>query len=207
MDAETETVESLANLLTELGPKVQEVAEAAEAASRAALEEAAAIGKALEQTVDKVEQLVSVDFAFLVAELRQHVEAAVGSVISFMSETCDQMLDKKEAEWREKLAAVRELMETSIEKVEVHTKEVGTHTEEKWTKLLGDELAEIEGEANTLIGELGSFTKAVEQKEAQVKVAASMVEERQQQNADAVANVERELNNVRGRWGTFGITC
>lgn len=40
-----------------------------------------------------------------------------------------------------------------------------------------------------------------------MNVAAEIVEQREQGGGEAAATLEGALSNVRGRWGTFGITC
>jgi hypothetical protein len=206
-DAEAGALDQAGQMLTALGPRLDEMGEAVEAARRATLAQAAAAGKALGEAVDKIEQVVSVELAFHVAELRQGLETAVGHLIELLSEKCSEFLDKKEAEWREKLAAVRQLTDTSIDSVDSHTKEVAEHTEEKWERLIADEMTEVEGEVTTLVSDVGSLTQVVTNLDGQVKVAAEMVEQREQASGEAAATLEGALVNVRGRWGTFGITC
>jgi hypothetical protein len=207
LEAETAALDQAGRLLSDLGPWVDEVAEAAEAARRAALEQAAAVGKSLGEAVDNIEQVVGVELALHVAELRQHLETAVGELIALLSEKCSEFLDTKEGEWREKLAAVRQLMDTSLDSVESHTKEVATHTEEKWETLVDHEMGEIEGEVTTLVTDVGNLTQAVANLEEQVNVEAEIVEQREQSGGEAAVTLESALSNVRGRWGTFGITC
>jgi ABC-type transporter Mla subunit MlaD len=207
LDAETAALDQAGQLLTDLGPWVDEVGEAVEVARRAALEQAAAVAKSLGEAVDNIEETVGVELMFHVAELRQHLETAVGELIALLSEKCSQFLDEKEADWRQKLAAVRQLMDTSLDTTETHLKEVTAHTGEKWDRLLEQEMTEVEGEVTTLVNEVGSLTQAVANLEGQVTVAAEMVEQREQGAAEAAATLEGALTNVRGRWGTFGITC
>jgi chromosome segregation ATPase len=207
LDAETAALDQAGQLLSDLGPWVDEVGEAVEAARRAALEQAAAAGKSLGEAVDNIEQVVGVELAFHVAELRQHLETAVGELIGLISEKCSEFLDTKEGEWREKLAAVRQLMDTSLDSVDSHLKEVATHTEEKWKGLVDQEMAEVEGEVTTLVSDVGSLTQTVANLEGQVNVAAEIVQQREQDCGEAAATLESALTNVRGRWGTFGITC
>lgn len=207
LDAETAALDQAGRMLSELGPRVDEVADSEEAARRAVLEQAAAVGKGLGEAVDNIEQVVGVELAFHVAELRQHMETAVGELIALLSEKCSEFLDKKEGEWREKLATVRQLMETSFDGVDEHTTDVTGHTEDKWMRLVDEEMAEIEAEVKTLVADVGSLTQTVANTEGQVKVAAEMVEQRQQDGGEAAATLEGALSKVRGRWGLFGITC
>lgn len=207
LDAETAALDQAGQLLSDLGPWVDEVTEAAETARRAVLEQATAVGKSLGEAVDNIEQVVGTELASHVAELRQHLETAVDELIGLLSEKCSELLDRKEAEWKQKMVDVRELMEGSLDSVEEHTKEVIAHTEEKWKSLLDQEMAEVEGEVNTLVDKVGSLTQAVANLEGQMVVAAEMVEQRENNAEDAAAALETALVNVRGRWGTFGITC
>lgn len=207
LDAEKGGLESAGTLVSELAPHVTEVAAAAEAASRSALEGATAVAESLEGALQKIVHLVGVDLPFLAVEVKGQVETAVTELLGFLEEKCSALLDTKAGEWEEKLAAGRQLMEASLEAVRAHTREVTTHTQEKFTEVVDEEMTDIEGEVAGLTDALDSLTKAAIDKEGQVKVAAEAVGERLQDVAEAAATVEGALNGVRGRWGTFGITC
>jgi chromosome segregation ATPase len=207
LDQEKTALDQAGQLLTDLGPWLDEAGQDVEAARRAALEQAAAVGKTLGEAVDNIEQVVGVELAFHVAELRQQLETAVGELLALLSEKCSQFLDQKEADWREKLAAVRQLMDTSLESVDTHATEVAGHTKDKWDRLVDEEMTEVEGEVATLVNDVGSLTQTVTNLEGQAAVAAEMVEQREEDTEQAAAALDTALTNVRGHWGTFGISC
>ena len=64
-----------------------------------------------------------------------------------------------------------------------------------------------EGEVATLVNDVGSLTQTVANLEGQETVAAEMVEQREEDTEQAAAALETALTNVRGHWGTFGISC
>jgi chromosome segregation ATPase len=207
MDAEAAALEQAGELFAALGPRVDEVADAVEAARRAALEQVAAIGVALGAAVDRVEEVVGVELALHVSNLRQLMETAVGELIEVIGEKCSQFLDEKEADWREKLAAVRQLLERSIESVDTHTEEVAAYAGQKWERLADQETADLDAEVKTMTGELDALTQAVTNLEGQEKVAAETVGQRAQDCGEAATALESALESLRDRWDQFGIKC
>ena len=62
-------------------------------------------------------------------------------------------------------------------------------------------------DAHKLADELKSLSQTAENYEGELEVAAQVVVEHQQQAAEAATHLAEGLLEVRGRWGTFGITC
>src|SRR5262245_18238375 len=78
LDAEKTGVDSAGTLVSELGPRVTEAAEAAEKASHAALEMATAVAQTLDESIREVVQLVGVDLPFLAVDVEGRIAPPVG---------------------------------------------------------------------------------------------------------------------------------
>jgi uncharacterized phage infection (PIP) family protein YhgE len=207
VDAETAMLANAAALLNGLAERVQEVAGAVESGSQAALDEAAAVVQALEQAVDQVEQLVSVAFVSLVADLERGLETFTSQLVKFLTEDCEHYLDEHTSELTQKVEAAHGYVEMGLALVEKHAGDVMEYAEGEWTRRVDDALATSEADVVSLVNELSDLTQAAAEEDRQVKAAAEHLEERLHQAAQEAGTVEQELNETRGRWATFGVTC
>jgi hypothetical protein len=195
------------DLLQGLAGRVDELAGKAEGARHAVLEWAASIGQQLEETVEKLEQVVSVGLPKMLGEWRQGTETEVSRLVEFLDKTCPELLDTREASWRDKIAQAHELMDHAFEGIAKHAQEVASYTPEKWGHLLEAELEPTQSQAHTLAEEtLPNLSKDVEGYEGSLQAGAKMVGDQHDQVAKEAAKLEQGLLEVRGRWATFGIT-
>jgi chromosome segregation ATPase len=195
------------SLLSELGPRVKDLAERAESASHAALEWANAASQQLEEAVEAVEHVVGVGLTTMVADWKHQVEVSVTRLVDYFDKDCEGLLNTREADWKSKVAQIHEFMDHAFEGIAVHDHEVTSYTVEKWGQLTEAQLASTHKEAQTLNEALASLGQAATNFEGELQVASDAIAERQQQAAESAARLEQGLFDARGRWGTFGITA
>jgi vacuolar-type H+-ATPase subunit D/Vma8 len=194
-------------LLPELGERVKELAEQAEAATHGVLEWVGTVGHELDKAVESVEQAVSVSLGALVADWRRSTEGAVGKLVEFFEKEWPDAVKTKEAEWRRKVDEVHTLMDHTFEEIAAHDQKVKEYAEEEWVELKDAQMKFASEDAHKLADELKSLSQTAENYEGELEVAAQVVVEHQQQAAEAATHLAEGLLEVRGRWGTFGITC
>jgi hypothetical protein len=204
LEAESSTEESLAQQLPALDKQLADTAEAVEAASRAALERSAAIEGSLGQIVHDVEQLLSTDLASALAELRQTVEASATAARALLEHDAPAALDKSEKDFTERMSEVRQVVDQAFADLERHAKEVADYSVEKFGLLIDHETDEMKLQTSALEADLGNLTRDAGQREAEVEHAAQALVEHMQANGESARALEEALNNVRGRWATFG---
>jgi hypothetical protein len=194
------------SLLSELGPRVKDLAETAESASHAALEWANAVSQQLEEAVEAVEQAVSVGLTTMVADWKHQVEVAVTRLVDYFDKDCEGLLNTREADWKSKVEQLHEFMDHAFEGIAPHDHEVASYTVEKWGQLMEVQLASTHKEAQTLNEALASLGQAAANFEGNLQATSDAIGERQQLAAESAARLEQGLFDARGRWGTFGIT-
>jgi len=193
-------------LLPELGARVKELAEAAEAASRAALEWSDSVSHQLEEAVEAVEQVVGVGLATMIADWKRQLETSVTQLVDYFEKDCEGLLDGREADWKGKLAQLHELMDHAFEGIAAHQHEVSSYAVEKWETLAQAQLASTQKEAQTVDEALASLQKTVANYDGALQLASDTISEQQDLAAQGAARLEQALFETRGRWGTAGIT-
>jgi len=196
-----------AELLPGLAERVKELADEADAASRGVLDWAGRVAQELEHTVDAVERFVGVGLPALLADWRREADAVVHKLTDFFDKDCEQVLAGKEADWRDKIPQLHEFVDHAFETMTTHGQEVAAYTGVRWSEVLAAQLAAKQKEAEELGESLDGLTQTIENYEGQLQAAGQMVAAQQEQAATDVRQLASDLNQLRGRWGTFGITC
>jgi chromosome segregation ATPase len=196
-----------AELLPGLAERIKELTDAADATSHGVLDWATRVAQELEHTVEAVEQFVGVGLPALLADWRREADAVVHKLTDFFDQDCEKLLAEKEADWRDKLPQLHEFVEHAFQTMTTHGQEVAAHAGARWSELLAAQLEAKQKEAQELGESLNGLTQAIENYEGQLQAAGQMVAGQQEQAATDARQLASDLNQLRGRWGTFGITC
>ena len=203
-ESESSALDDLAQHVQDIGPRIAALAEAAEAASRAALQRAAAIADELNQLVDDAEQLLTTDLGAALAEMMQEVETAAAEIRDVLDHRCPELLLQGETDFGAKMSEAEDLAKRVLAGMEYHADEVAGHAVEKLGQIVDQEMGAIEAESRTLEGELENLTALATEKTAELERAGeSMTNEMRDNGADAKA-AEQALEEIRARWITFG---
>ncbi|HXB55970.1 MAG TPA: hypothetical protein VN461_14385 [Vicinamibacteria bacterium] len=193
-------------LLSELGQRVKDLAEAAEASSHATLEWANSVSQHLEEAVAAVEQVVGGGLRTMVADWKRQVEESVTRLVDYFEKDCEGLLNGREADWRSKVAQLHDLLDHAFEGIAPHEQEIASYTVEKWGQLMDAQLASSHKEAQALTDVLASLGQSAANYEGELKAASDMIGEQQQQAAQSAAKLEQGLFDTRGHWATYNIT-
>jgi DNA repair exonuclease SbcCD ATPase subunit len=204
LDVESSALEAFGHHVQEIGPRVAALADAAEAASKAALARAAAIADELSQLVQTAEELLKTNLAAAVAEMLQHIETTEAEVAHVLREQCPQILLESEDHFGARMSEVQDLVDRVFPDLEKHADEVATYTVEKLEQLVDHTMDEVEANARTVeeaVNDLGGL--ATEKDGDIVRAGEATVKALHDDVQDAKA-VEDAFADVRARWMTFG---
>jgi len=192
-------------LLSELGTRVTEHADLAEAATDATVALANGIADNLETAIEAVEQAVGMGLATMVAEWRRAGEAAVERLTDFFDHKIEQVIADKQTDMKEKLARLHELLDQAMKGITEHTQEVATYTIDRWAQLFAAQLELTRTQMQGATEMIGSITQLTRNDAGQIQVAAGLVTDEQQHAAEAMTKLGEGFNNLRGLWATYGI--
>ncbi len=203
---EDEALAGGAQLVTELGERVRELAAKADETRQQVLDWTASLSQHLEQTVEAVEQAISVDLVAAVADWRRDAEASVQRLVDFLEKDCEELLAGKEADWKEKLPQALELLDHACSGIAPHQQEVGAYVIERWGQHLEAQLDRAQTQVHGLDEQISSLRQATENVGGQVRLATEMVGELQQKAADDAVKLAQGFAAARARWAAMGIT-
>lgn len=206
LDAESSALGGLADRVRQVGSTLEPIAVAAESASRAALERAAAIEESLRQTIDEAEQLVSLQLASGLAEIADAVNARAAKVESFLSRACVALLEDKEEDWNEKRQAASAVLDKTRLDMKGHAEGLAREALEE----CADHVQEAANEGAARIAEIGKdlleLERAVTEGAGPVQQAASLASDLQSAARAAHAAAE-VVGTTRERWCGYGFGC
>lgn len=208
LDIESSALEDLAQHLHGIDPQLTALAGTAAAASRAALERAAAIVESLSQVVDDAEQLLF-EFASALAEMGREVEDTATAAVSLLEDRCLASLQEKQKDFEAKTDAAREVIDRVFEDMRRHAGEVAAYGVETFGMLVGEEseeMKDIETQAQALESDLVNLTRVVVAKTAEIERAGEAVVDRQWTNDESAKALGQRLDEFRVRWALFGFS-
>ena len=206
LQAESTALDELAHHIQGIGPQVAALAETAEAASRAALARAEVVADALNQAMDDAEQLLSIEFASVIADMGRELDTTTTAILSLLNDLCPSILQEQEKDFQVKTDQARQAMDDLFPAMSGHADEVSAYCVEKVTTLADEDLDEIESQVRALDGELENATRLAAEKNAEIARAGQALAERQLANGEAATQVDGALQDVRGRWVLFGFS-
>jgi chromosome segregation ATPase len=204
---EEKALAGASELLPELSDRVKELAEKAETSSHGVLEWASSVSHELDKAVESVEHAVSVGLTSMVADWRRGLEGTANKLVDIFEKECAEQVTAHEATWRPRVNQVRMMLGHAFDAIAEHEQKVKEYTDERWGELKNAQIEATKEVVRNVGDELSSLSLAVENDEGQLDVAARTVSEGQQHLAEAATQLAQALLEVRGRWGTFGITC
>ena len=205
LDIESSALDDLAQHLHGIDPQLTGLAGTAAAASRAALERAAAIGESLSEVVADAEQLL-LEFASALAEMGREVENTVTVTASLIEDQCLASLQDKQRDFEAKTDAAREVIDRAFEDMRRHAGEVAAYGVEAFETLVGEEMEDIETRAQALEVDIVDLTRVVAAKTAEIERAGVAVVDRQSANDESAKALGQRLDESRALWATFGFS-
>ena len=204
--AEEQALAGGAELLPQLGQRVHEITEKAEAATRGVLEWAGEVKQHLEQAVTGAEQLVSENVAAkLAVTCREAVLAIATGLIDLLQKQGEDPIGAKEAECQPKLQQIHEFFDRSFEALAAKEEALASDVVERLDQVLEAETTSTQTVAQALAEGLSSLAQAATNDEGGLTTAAQMLAQHQDQVASGAASLAGDLLAVRGQWATYGI--
>jgi hypothetical protein len=204
-EREGEVLLTAPETLSALAEAVQAMAENAETSGREVLEWTTSASQKIRGAVEGVEHAVTTVLAPLVAECQRQAAADIDRMLEFLDK-CEELIITKEAEWRDKMPPLHQMLEEAFQSITKHQDEVLAYAAARWEHLVQAQLEATQVEVGKLVARLASLGQAVAGYEGQLEVAGQMVGERQDKAADGAAELKRELAQVRAHWErTLGI--
>jgi DNA repair exonuclease SbcCD ATPase subunit len=205
LDAEAEADVQLTHHLDEMGPRITALADAAETASREALERAGTIADALEEATQGLEEMLT-SFASVLEEMTTEVENTGIAIRSLLEGRAPTILAEKEKEFEQKTGEIRALIDGVFPDMKNHADTVVTYSVDKLETMIDEVVDVLELEERTLEADLKELSGVATEKETALDSAGDGLTERMRNNVTGAETLEQALQDTRGRWVLFGFS-
>jgi hypothetical protein len=145
LDTEAEGLRDMARTLEGIGPELEPLVGAAEAAGQSALARAQDLEEALGTLKEDAEQCVSLRYASFVSSLRDSLEKKGDQVRTVVDGACIALLDDRKRLWDERYTACSDLLDRVFHDIETHTHALVTEALDACAGRVAQTLAELSG--------------------------------------------------------------